>query len=153
MLKLKPFRQKIGFCGPATLKMVLNYFGLEKTEQELAQATGCTKEKGIEADKIVAAAKQFGLKAQIKDNASFDDVKKYLNKKIPPIVDWFYKDDGHYSVVVDLDKENIYLLDPSIGHLRAVRLKKFYRIWFDFPGPYIKTKNDLILRRLIAVFK
>jgi len=36
MLKVKPFRQTVGYCGPATLKMVLDYWGVNKTEKELA---------------------------------------------------------------------------------------------------------------------
>lgn len=154
MLKIKPFRQKTGFCGPASLKMVLSFYGIEKTENELVKMTGCTTEAGVEAPIMVNTAKALGLEGFIVDNASLEDIKKYvLVKQIPVIVDWFSEDDGHYSVVVDIDKENIYLLDPSFGYVRAMRLEKFYRVWFDFPGRFITTKNDLIIRRMIVIYR
>lgn len=154
MLKIRPFRQKSGNCGPASLKMVLSYYGVNKTERQLVRLTGCTRKLGVEAEQIVKATRKLGLKASIIDNASFADIKKYVKKKkIPVIVDWFSIDDGHYSVVVDITKDNIFIIDPELGYVRAMRLKKFFRVWFDFPGEYIKTKNDIIIRRLIIVEK
>lgn len=154
MLKIKPFRQKTGYCGPASLKMVLDYYGTKKTEKELIKLTDCTMEAGVEAHRLIEAAKDLGFEGYVKDNASFEDIKKLvISKGIPVIVDWFSEDDGHYSVVVDMDGENIYLLDPQLGYVRAMRLKTFYRLWFDFPGEYIKSQHDLTIRRLIVVYK
>ena len=134
--------------------MVLEYYGISKTEQELIKLTGSTAEIGVSANKLIKTVKRFGLDGFIKDKARIADIKDYvLHKKVPVIVDWFAEDDGHYSVVVDIDQENIYLLDPSYGHIRAMRLDKFYRVWFDFPGNFLKSKNDLIIRRMIVVLK
>lgn len=152
MLNIKPFKQTPGFCGPACLKLVLSYYGIEKTEMEIAKLLNFDIKKGTPAKDFVEVANKLGFKAEIKDNCSFEDIKKYLNKKIPVIVDWFLVDEGHYSVVVDIDNENIYLQDPNLGHLRAVNLKTFYRIWFDFPGDFL-SKDNLILRRMIVIEK
>ncbi|KKS74108.1 MAG: hypothetical protein UV45_C0012G0004 [Candidatus Azambacteria bacterium GW2011_GWB1_42_72] len=122
-------------CGPASLKMVLEYFGMEKSEEELGQLTHC------------------GFNALIKDMADFDDIKKYLDQEIPVIVDWFSENDGHYSVAVNMDKENIYLQDPEIGSIRELPLETFKRVWFDFPDKFINSKDDLILRRIIVIQK
>ena len=153
MLQVKPFKQTTGFCGPASLKIVLGYYNVEKSEEELARLTNCTQDWGVEAQQLAAVAKGLGLEAEIIDNATFDDIRKWvLEKKIPAIVDWFSKDDGHYSVVVDIDDENIYLQDPEFGKLRAMRLEKFYRVWFDFPGDYIVDRSQLTIRRLLAIY-
>ncbi len=153
MLDVKSFKQTPGFCGPASLKIVLSYYGIEKSEAELAKISNCSKEKGTSAQDIVDAAHKLGFKAETKDNCTFEDLKNYLRDKTPVIVDWFLNDEGHYSVVVGIDKENIYLQDPSIGHLRAMKLETFYRVWFDFPESFLRSKDDLILRRIIAVEK
>ncbi len=89
----------------------------------------------------------------LKDMADFSDIRAYLNKEIPVIVDWFSKDEGHYSVVMGIDEENIYLQNPEIGGIQELSLKTFKRIWFDFPGAFIKSKDDLILRRIIVIQK
>lgn len=154
MLEIKPFRQKTGYCGPASLKMVLSYYGIGATEQELVKKTDCSLELGVEAWKIIKAAQEYGLQGFIKDEASLEDLRHYvLTKQIPVIVDWFSDDDGHYSVVVDIDGENIYLLDPEIGYIRAMRLDRFKRVWFDFPGDFIQSRYDLNIRRMIVIYK
>lgn len=152
MLPIKPFRQKKGRCGPASLKMILAYYGVYRTEQELVHLTKCSAAKGTQAKNIVAAAHKLGLKGFVKDNASFQDIKKYINKKMPVIVDWFSVDEGHYSVVTWLDTKKIYLQDPELGHMRTMELTTFKRIWFDFPGNFMASKNDLILRRILVIY-
>lgn len=89
----------------------------------------------------------------MKDLAEFDDIKKWLDKKVPPIVDWFSQDEGHYSVVVGLDDQKIYLRDPELTRRRELKRENFKRVWFDFPDDFIKTRSDLIIRRLIAIYK
>lgn len=134
--------------------MILSFYGIEKTEEELAQLTGCTQETGVGADKLLEAAQELGLHGFIKDFAEFADVHEWVkNQQVPVIVDWFSQDDGHYAVVVDIDTENIYFLDPEIGHVRAMQLKKFKQVWFDFAGEFLQSKDDLIIRRIIVLRK
>ena len=154
MLKVKPFKQKTGFCGPASLKMVLDYFGVKKSEGNLAKLTGCTITKGVEAKNLLKVAKKSGFNGSIKDFSEIEDIKKYVQKKkIPVIVDWFSKDEGHYSVVVGIEKKNIYLHDPELGRMRKIDIETFKRVWFDFPGRFLRSKNEIIIRRIIAIYK
>ena len=76
MIKLKPFQQSTGYCGPAVLKMVLDFYGVKKTEKELAKLSGATRERGVEAPALLSAAKKLGFKGFIKDFSNFGDVKK-----------------------------------------------------------------------------
>ena len=61
--------------------------------------------------------------------------------------------DGHYSVVVGLDKDNIYLQDPEIGKLRTLERSDFMKVWFDFTGENINSWDEMIIRQLIAIQK
>jgi predicted double-glycine peptidase len=153
MLPVKSFRQTPSFCGPASLHMVFDYYGIKATEKELAKKALTTSKLGTTAKNMLGAARLYGFKTSLKDRASFQDIKTNLDKKIPVIVDWFSTDEGHYSVVVGLDKKNIYLQDPELGHLRTMDRTTFFRVWFDFDTEFIKTKNDLILRRMIVIYK
>ncbi|MGV8171126.1 MAG: cysteine peptidase family C39 domain-containing protein [Candidatus Woesearchaeota archaeon] len=152
-LNVKPFRQSPNYCGPACLKMVLEYYGIHKSEKELVKLTKCTKSRGTNAENIILAAKKSGLSGSIKDYSTFNDIISLLKKDIPVIVDWFSHDEGHYSVVVGLDENNIYLQDPELGHIRALTRKNFMTVWFDFDEEYIKSKKDIILRRIIIIKK
>jgi len=157
MIKLKPFRQTPGFCGPASLKMVLDYYGISVSEKELAKLAGYSEKKGTSIEGLMKAAGHFGLHSFVKSNSSLEDLEFFIKKKIPVIVDWFFEDDGHYSVVVDINKKEVVLMDPVLRKvLIFVRRRRFppevfFRIWFDFPGNFIKKKSDLSLRNMIVI--
>ncbi len=164
LLKIKPFQETLhkGYCGPAVLRMVLEYYGINKSEEDLAELCRTSKDVGTDDQTLLKILRGFGLKAKIKNNASFSDIKKYLDKEIPIIVDWFTRGrqdysesevaDGHYSVVVGLDKEFIYLQDPEIGRIRKLKRDDFLKVWFDYSGEYLKSKNQMIMRQLITVY-
>jgi predicted double-glycine peptidase len=99
---------------------------------------------------------------EIKNESTFEDIESWLEKGVPVIVNWFtrgrtdYDDssvsDGHYSVVIGLDDESIFLQDPETGSLRTLEREDFMTVWFDFTGKYIQP-DELILRQIIAIYK
>lgn len=164
ILKLKPFQETLhkSYCGPASLKIVLDYYSVDKTEKALAKIAGWKKDLGVDDKGIKKAAQQLGFKVSIKNNSSFKDVQKWLDREVPVIVNWFTRGrndypesetaDGHYSVVMGLDDKFIYLQDPEIRKMRKLGREDFMRVWFDFKGKYIKPK-ELIIRQIIAVYQ
>jgi predicted double-glycine peptidase len=163
MLKIKPFQETLfrSYCGPAALKILLSYYGVEKSEKELAKLCGTRKELGTDGQGIKRVAESLGLKVKIKNYGNFEDIAGWLNKGVPVIVNWFtrgradYPDsetaDGHYSVAAGLDGKFIYLQDPELGKMRKIKRADFMRVWFDFKGAYLK-KDELIIRQLIAIY-
>jgi len=151
MLPVKPYRQQSGYCGPASLKMVLAYFGVNKSERELGRLSGCTSRWGTPGEGLLAAARKLGFEGKIIDHADIGDLRAYVKKKIPVIVDWFSTDEGHYSVVVDVTRTHLVLQDPEFGRTRSMTHADFKRVWFDFPGDYLKTKSDIRIRRMIVI--
>lgn len=162
-LSVKPHQEKLNasHCGPASLKMVLDYFGTELSEDRLAEMTGCTVEDGVEADDIKRVAEELGFECDIHDDSTFEDLEYWLKKKVPVIVDWITPgvpgDDrsimagGHYSVVVGLNDTHILLLDPQIGGYRSVKRKDFWEVWYDHIGNS-PEKGKFFVRQLIAIF-
>jgi ABC-type bacteriocin/lantibiotic exporter with double-glycine peptidase domain len=150
-------------CGPASLKMVLSYYGIEETEQGLAELCKTDSELGTDAVALKRAAEGHALKVEVKDGATFDEIKSWLDKKVPVIVDWFSRGrtdysesavpDGHYSVVVGLDEQYVYLQDPEIGGLRKIKRDDFLKVWFDFSGAYIRSLDEMIIRQLIVIYE
>jgi len=164
LLDVKSFQETLnsGMCGPASLKMVLSYFRVEKTEKELAELCQTDADLGTDAASLRRAAESLGFNVEIKNQSTFDDVQEWLDKKVPVIANWFSKGrsdydessvaDGHYSPVVGLDEQYIYLQDPEIGGLRKITRDDFLRVWFDFTGSYIHSLDEVILRPLIAIY-
>lgn len=165
MLPAKSFQETLhgSFCGPACLKMVLDYYGVEKSEEDLAKLTNKDDNLGISSQDIKRVAENLGFKVEIKDFATYEDIQQWLKKDIPAIVNWFSRGrndydedevaDGHNSVVVGLDKKYIYLQDPEVGRIRKIDREDFFRVWFDFSSDHIKRWEDMIIRQIIAIYK
>ena len=163
-LNVQPFQETLhaDMCGPASLKIVLNFHGVDKSEKELAELCKLAPGLGVDDKSISDAAKALGFNVEIKNKSSFEDIEAWLKKGVPVIVDWFtrgrqdYDDsevaDGHYSVVFGLDDEYIYLQDPETGGERKIGREDFLKVWFDFSGHILKAE-ELIIRQLIAVYK
>ena len=151
MIKLKPFRQRPGLCGPASLKMVFDYYGVLVSKDEIAKIAGATKEKGTSKEGLIKAAKHFGFRVFSKEKSTLSNLKYFIKRKIPVIVDWFFEDEGHYSVVIDINKKNIVLMDPTLKGKREMPLEKFLRVWFDFRGKFIRKPKDLVLRLILVI--
>lgn len=165
LLEVKPFQETLhaDMCGPASLKIVLGYYGVDKKEKEIAKMAGDFKKGlGIDDKGIKKAAEKLGFKVIIKNNSNFKDIQKWLDREVPVIVNWFTRGrndypesetaDGHYSVVAGLDNKFIYLQDPEVGKMRKIEKSNFMRVWFDFKGNYLKS-NELIVRQIIAIYK
>lgn len=164
VLDIKLFQETLNasMCGPASLKIVLDYYGLEKSEKELAELCNVDSDLGVDDTAIKKVAEELGFNVEIKNESSFEDIEQWLKKDVPVIVDWFtrgrtdYTDedvsDGHYSVVCGLDEDNIYLQDPETGGMRKLDKEDFMTVWFDFTGMFIKP-DELIIRQIIAIYK
>jgi ABC-type bacteriocin/lantibiotic exporter with double-glycine peptidase domain len=155
-LPVKLILQKPGQCGPATLAMVLDYFGVKAPLSKLVKLTKCQPAEhsaGTAAKDLVAAARAFGLTGVVKADASLADLRSYVrDRQIPVIVNWFSHYDGHYSVVVRMTDEHIYLLDPEFSTVRKMTLKRFDQVWFDFLGGFLNPKSKLQTRGLVAIY-
>src|ERR1700690_4180661 len=97
ILPVKPFREKPGMCGPASLKMIFDYYGMKKSEKEIATMCGTTKELGTNIESMKRVAETLGYNVEIKNNSTFEDIEMWLDKKIPVIVDWFTRGRNDYT--------------------------------------------------------
>ncbi|MBU0648711.1 C39 family peptidase [Patescibacteria group bacterium] len=143
MIGLKPFKQSKGYCGPASLKMVLSAYGINKSENYLAKLTKSSRRKGCDEKNILKAAEKLGFRGYVKQNSSIKELRNLVKKGIPVIVDWFSPEEaGHYSIVVGFEKDKIILADPHFGKIKKHKIKWFKERWFDLPfrpkGPVLK---------------
>ena len=132
------FKQNRDFtCGPACLRMVLEYFGVEQDEVTLAILCG-TNLAGTGLAEIAEAAQRLGLEADWKINASLQDIKDALKKNIPvmAMIDArvLHHTDapfvlGHAVVIVAYLKSEIYFHDPLIGEDQRASVSVFSGAW------------------------
>ena len=136
MLPIGTYRQKTKFtCGPAALKIVLEYFRRPISEKYLAKLSKTTKIKGTNPQDLVEGAKKLGFSAYQKEYITPDEVKNLIKKGIPIIANYQYEPrfgEGHYAVIIGFSKDNFILSDPgAMEGYQMVSIKEFMKNWFE----------------------
>ncbi len=113
------------------------------------KACRTTPEDGTQPAGILRVARSYGLRAEMKEGCTVEDLKHALDRGIPAIVDiqawteapaagfsWSSDwEDGHYVVAVGIDKDNLYVEDPSLlGSRGIIPLNEFVNRWHDYEG-------------------
>jgi hypothetical protein len=123
--------------------MVLAFFGIRKTQRELARLAKTDKEfgrahgaeTGTSILNIVATLRAFGLKVEADNHRTLIDIKRALRQNKVPIVcfterklDW-----GHYAIVIGFRGIYIELLDPAEprGDGGPMTITEFRHRWND----------------------
>ena len=150
-LSVPAFKQSPYQCGPTSLRMVLAYFGVEVDEAIISNLAGTKPIVGTTPEKLLEAAHKLGLKGTWNIESSLQDIQEYIEQGTPVIVNWFYDDDGHYSVVIGINKKTIVLLNPDNGKKKTFDRQTFTRVWFDFSGECLQSPSDLRIRWMIPL--
>lgn len=151
ILKVPVYRQSPAHCGPASLQMILDFYGREESEYSIARRAKTTMEKGTSPSNLASAAKHFGLVGNWMSYGTVRDLKKYVDAGVPVIVNWFSVNEGHYSVVVGVDDNKIVIADPETATKRKFSHDDFTRIWFDFTGDHIEKPSNIRIRSYLPL--
>lgn len=134
-------------CGAASLLSVLWYWkAYDGSETGLYARLETTPKDGTEPAKIVEAARSLGLKADLREGLTIDDLRLGLKAGDTIILDiqawrdakstmawadtW---EEGHYVVLIGMDKTNAYVMDPSAyGAYAYIPLEELEDRWHDY---------------------
>ncbi|MEK7566636.1 MAG: cysteine peptidase family C39 domain-containing protein [Patescibacteria group bacterium] len=131
-IKIPYYRQENGyFCGPATLKMALEFFGKKISQKKLAKIAGTNKKRGTLRKDMVKTARRFGFKAKAFYWGDFKAIKSFLAEKKMVIVIFVEPSEGenHYAVVAGVDPKMIVLNDSLNGRNFRMSRKEFVARW------------------------
>lgn len=145
MIKLDIIKQKYDYdCGPASLAMVFCYNNTCQEYPDLLKMAGA--KRGTDNLRMKELAEEIGFKTKMKENAEIEDIKKFIEKKIPVIVNYIEPtmNIGHYSVVVGIN-EKLILANTDNGEEEEWDIKKFEERWVSGDGKH--------KRWMLAVFK
>lgn len=118
-------KQGFNNCGPANLTLVLNFHGLEQTQQEVASYLKPNREdRNVSPWQIENYVNDFtALRATSHSGGNLQMIKQFIAAGIPVVVEKGYKPNetegwyGHYLTVYGYDdaKEEIYTRDTDAG--------------------------------------
>ncbi len=135
--------QTLNNCGPASVSMVLAYYGHPVTQAAAQTVLRPDPEQwGMLPGAVPPYVVQFGLDARILDHGTDDDVKALLDKSVPVIVaQWLSEDNPlpHYRVVVGYDDaKGVFIVnDGDLGFGRDISYKDFDGLWDVYNNLYL----------------
>lgn len=132
MIEVPFFRQTTEYsCGPAVLRMVFSFYGLDLSEKELIKKLKTSKKTGTKNEMIVKVAESKGFDVYVNNESSVEEVASFVTKNIPVIVNLVGPDDneGHFVVIKDVASDTITYADPSDGDSQKIKVIDFEKRW------------------------
>src|SRR3990170_3221839 len=152
--------QTFNNCGPATLSMILNWYGVKASQSELGDKmrpyqipSGDNDDKTIFTYEFTEWAQKYGLKAVDRRNGDIETLKRFTANGIPVVVKtWLHlnEDIGHFRIVRGFNEEaQVIIQDDSYeGPNRRISYFDFLSMWqpfnYDYIIVYTSEQKDLV---------
>lgn len=143
MKKFPFYKQETNYtCGAAVMRMALEYFGIKKSEKQIAKLLGTNRTRGTWHKDLPILAEKFKLNYVVMRQAKISDLKWYQKNHFIVVLCYFNRQEkiDHYAIVKKIDKKYIYFYDPYFGDQHKHLLKYFEKIW-KFDSKYDKEKH------------
>ena len=136
-------QQTFNNCGPASLSMVLSYFGRSETQQDIAAVIKpYGDDKNVTAEELVTYAKSLGYNARIIEGADINLLKTFVANGLPVIAErWLDSGSdgemGHFQVVMGYDQTHLEFFDSLQGENVKESMMSFDEGWQVFNRHFI----------------
>lgn len=142
-------------CGAAVTRMILKYYGIEKSEEKLLKELHITSQKGMSLNKLKDFFAQHGFQINYHSgyknpDTALSTLEKYINSNVPIIalvnrleydtitslmdnkVEWEGRGFSyHYIVITAVDNSKVYFNDPHKKiRQHSIAKKTFLKAWF-----------------------
>ncbi len=141
--------QTFNNCGPASLSMLLSYFNINISQQELGyklrpfqNRQGNNDDKSVILPELAQEAQNYNLISYYRPNGSIELIKTFIANDIPVLTRTWLKlneDIGHYRVIRGYDdKTNEIIQDDSLqGKDLRYSYNEFLKLWQGFNYEYV----------------
>lgn len=125
-------------CGPAALRMMLAFYNIIKTEQELIEKAQ-TSFEGTCNDVLAETASQFRM-CIVQTDLALKTVFRCVDTNTPMLINYInpVNDIGHFAVVVGYSDTHVFLNDPKNGEGYGVEHGHFEERWRSGDGQHKK---------------
>ena len=155
--------QTFNNCGPATLSMILSWYGVNASQSELGDqmrpyqiASGDNDDKTIFTYEFVEWAEKYGLKAVGRRNGDIELLKRFSANGIPVVVKtWLHpgEDIGHFRIVRGYDESSgVIIQDDSYeGPNKRISYYDFLGMWQPFSYDYMIVYTADLEEKVMAI--
>lgn len=118
-------------CGPASLQMMFLFYGVAKSEEELAKRLMTNSDIGTRHSDMIRVAQEEGFYVFENDDSSIVEVGGLIKLRIPVVVHFVEpsNNENHYAVVVGVDDRHLVLNDPWNGEKTIMEVAEFTARW------------------------
>jgi ABC-type bacteriocin/lantibiotic exporter with double-glycine peptidase domain len=151
-----PFQDRQGSpytCGPECVAKIMEYYGEDFREMDLARILKTDEEEGTYVRNIVQFFHYHGLKAVVKQKMTIEDLIFRIDRNIPVMImlqAWGIAQDyenkyancwesGHFVVVIGYTDDKILIADPALYVIGYISRKELMGRWHDVDEPGKKT--------------
>ena len=130
-------KQEKMWCGPASLTMVLNYWGDPVNQSEVG-STVDPEHMGTHSEGLISFLESrgyvvydFNRDSLEYRSSAMDELKIWVSHDYPIVVSqwtYFSGKSGHYRVVVGYDAQSIFVKDPNSGSI-SFSIETFLELW------------------------
>lgn len=120
-------------CGPASIAMVLGYYGITVPVTTISQATKPSQASYMRVDAIAPYVGQYGLETVTVHGGRIDALQRMVALGVPTIVLQYFVQVGkvpHFRIVRGFDQPGqwLYLADPLVGYAK-ISYTDFETLW------------------------
>lgn len=153
---LPPSAQLTGFeqtyqgwnnCGPATLTMYLNYYGLGVSQDDVAAFVKPDPEdRNVRPDELAAFVESRGFEMMVRVNGSIDLLKRFISLGYPVMIEKGFDPEperlgwmGHYLLLTGYSDESgtFSTMDSYLGPNRTETYEHIDAFWHHFNRTYL----------------
>ena len=133
-------------CGAVSTEMVLSYYGIRRSQYEVAAVLRPYKDdKHVGYQEMLAYFRDLGLQADLRVNGDVERLEALIAAGVPVIIQtWLepqgeHKDIGHYRVVRGYDRRagTVILNDSYFGPAVSLTQAQLEAVWAGFNHRYI----------------
>jgi len=152
--------QTFNNCGPATLSMILNYYGIDVTQQVMGDILrpyqnpqGDNDDKSVTLPELAAEAERRGFVAYSRPSGDLEKLKLLISNEIPVVVKTLLEhgdDVAHYRVVTGFNDAGGFLIqdDSYQGKNKTYLYDDFLDLWRPHNYYYLviatKEKSEVV---------
>lgn len=120
-------------CFATCVKMILEYYGVKKTEKELRILFKTTPTYGTLWEFVESEIKKIGFELIWKKSWDLEEISSLLRQPTPVIVGIIGETDRdkHVVVLVDTSDEYVAVADPDKGELVEINVEEFLNMWSE----------------------
>ncbi|RJP47321.1 MAG: hypothetical protein C4584_00600 [Armatimonadetes bacterium] len=156
--------QTFNNCGPASLSMILKFYNLNVSQEELGNILrpyqhplGYNDDKSVTFPEFIPIVENYNLVSFHRPNGDIDKVKLLLTNDIPILTRTWVKEDypvGHFRIITGYDDQtgNFTQVD-SIGGYQRIPYQRFLNLWQPFNYEYMtitSPEKEAVVKKIIG---